>query len=441
MNACDIEIFTQGSVTEAGLPKSVIALARRLALRHGPVSITSESSGIHIYIPDPELLITDGDKELVKRHLSINAEKYLGIGRYSARGADTDEQKERNKQDYLRYRSKGLEVPCAVSMKTGHRFSVADLLHMMPLEKRKKLSGFNNVQRSITLASIRKNVVYDRFGNLVPDWVGETVPLHELPDDHPAIVYLKDRGYDPLALERQMDACYCIKAKPVDPAVGRFYRRLPGGMTASPQGRIVLSVLMNGVRWGYQSRMIDRKVNGQYFVWGDDEAWHLISVANPDGTITELFPRTEANPNGFDPPKYLNATGSERNKLLMGYDAAVEANSGRDASSTFCVLCEGPLDAAKLGSPAIAILGKSLSDFQADALAKQFNEICTVMDNDEAGRQCLNRIRAKMRERGRHVHNVPVPGNVKDAGDLSYEEAAALMRQCDPLTRTKQCRK
>lgn len=426
------DIFTSGSLTSASVSEGVMSLARALSAKHGPVNITSEASGIHIYIPDPELLVTDGMKELASKHLAINAEKYLGEGRYSARGATDDEQRKQNKSDYIKYRRQGKEVPCAVSMKTRKTYSVSELLRMLPLERRKECIGlqFKNV---VNVGMVRKNLVYDENGNLVPDWVGKTTPLHDLPADHPAIIYLKERGFDPILLEMQMKACYCYEAQPEDPAKNRFYGKLPGGMRISPQGRIILSVLMDGVRWGYQSRLIDKKVNGEYHVWGNDQQWHLIRYMGDDGTVHEVFPPTEYFPKGFAPPKYLNAPGSERNKLLMGYDAAVGAMEGRDKVNRFCVLCEGPLDAAKLGPPAIAILGKSLSDYQADALAKRFDVICTVMDRDAAGKQCLDNIRMRMRARGRRVLDVPVPDGYKDAGDLSYEEAAKLMKQCDPL--------
>lgn len=430
MNSDDI--FTSGSLTETSVSKGVMALARRLSARHGPVNITAEASGIHIYIPDPELLATDGQKELASKHLAINAEKYLGEGRYSLKGADTADQMEENKQTYIKYRKKGLEVPCAVSMKTGRRYNVSDLLKMLPLEKRKGCIGLK-YNAGVNVGAIRKNLVYDENGNLVPDWVGKTTPLSQLPEDHPAIQYLKGRGYDPVLLEYQMAACYCYEAAPEDAAKGRFYGKLPGGTRISPQGRIVLSVLMDGVRWGYQSRIIDMKKDGEYYVWGSDQQWHLIRYMDDEGVVHNTYEPDEYYPKGFDPPKYLNAPGSERNKLLMGYDAAVKVMASRPQSERFCVLVEGPLDAAKLGPPAIAILGKSLSDFQADALAKQFDVICTVMDRDAAGKQCLESIRNRMKARGRRIVNVPVPEGNKDAGDLSYEEASALMKQCDPL--------
>lgn len=431
----DEDIFITGSMTDSSVSEGIMSLARSLAKRHGPVNITSEASGIHIYIPDPDLLETDGMKELASKHLAINAEKYLGEGRYSIRGADNEEQRQQNRKDYVKYRMNNMEVPCAISMKTQQKYRVTDLLQMAPIEQRiQNLDG--KVRKEVTVGAVRKNLVYDANGNLVPDWVGATVPLSSLPDNHPAIEYLRRRGYEPILLERQMAACYCTKAFPEDPAVNRFYGKLPGGMRITPQGRIILSVLMDGVRWGYQSRLIDKTENGKYYVWGDDQKWHLIRYMNDEGAMVEVYPPDSYFPKGFAPPKYLNATGSERNKLLLGYDAAVQSMSRRPKEQRFCVLCEGPLDAAKLGTPAIAILGKSLSDFQADALARRFDIICTVMDRDAAGKQCLDNIKSRMSARGLHVRNVPVPEGVKDAGDLSYEDAYKLMQQCDPMTCT-----
>lgn len=415
------EILTTGSISESRVPKVILRLAERLAERHGTVTIAEEASGIHIHLADPEELLVSGPKELQSRHLAINAEKYFGIGRYDVDDFPTME----NKELYSKFRVKDKEVPCAVSMKTGRTFKVEDLLVMPTLQARS--SRFRDVRAgSVVVGANKRLLVKDENGNMVPEWVAEAVPLTSLPDNHPAISYLTSRGFDPGRLEEQFEACYCTKEKPESRGEGRYYSRLPGGMKNTPQGRIIFSVRMNGVRWGYQSRYIDTWAGNNHFFWSHNQQWELIERRKEDGSIEEKYPADTRFPKGFAPYKYMNATGSERNKLLMGFDAAVASQKDKPFNQRYCVLVEGPLDAGKIGPPGIALLGKSMSDFQADAIRKSFSKVFTMMDNDIAGKQCLARIQAKLPNID--VIDIKVPDEVKDVGDLSYEAVAALLK-------------
>lgn len=415
------EVLTSGSITLSRVPKVIMRLAERLAAKHGTVTIADEASGIHIHLADPEELIASGPKELQSRHLAINAEKYFGIGRY-----DVDEFPTRENKDlYAKFRVNDKEVPCAVSMKTGKTYRVEDLLNMPNLQSRSSL--FKNVSSGKVIVGANKRLlVPDEFGNMVPEWVGEAVPLTSLPANHPAITYLTSRGFDPARLEEQFEACYCTKEKPESRGEGRYYSRLPGGMKNTPQGRIIFSVRMEGVRWGYQSRYIDIWAGDNQFFWSHNHRWELIRKRLPDGSIQEKYPADTRFPKGFAPHKYMNATGSERNKLLMGFDAAVASQKDKPFNQRYCVLVEGPLDAGKIGPPGIALLGKSMSDFQAAAIRKNFSKVFTMMDNDTAGRQCFAKIHAKLPNI--EIVDIKVPDHVKDVGDLSYEEVANLLK-------------
>lgn len=424
------------------MPAEVMSLANDLAKIHGPVRIADESSGYHIYIADPELLLQRGARELdLSRglHLSVNAEKYIACfpmtkypnyhGRYDVRTNPCPQ------TQYLwdKFGSKGRSYSCASSMKTKKKYNVDVLLRMTPISRRRK--DFATVVPKITNGPSRKLQVLDEHGVLVPEWVDHTIPPFALDDDHPAVQYLVKRGFDPYLIWEQFGVVYCDKAKPEDRSVGRLYSRLPGGMRQCAQGRLVIPIMMNGSRTGYQSRLIDKTENGKYMVWSDKEEWIVVREMMPDGTMKEHFPPSTWHPEGFAPHKYLNARGSSRNKLLFGFDQAVEFNKSRERKDRFCVLCEGPLDAAKMGPPAIALLGKNLSSFQAEELLKQFSVICTCMDQDTAGGECFASIAKHLP--GRVGIDVTVPDGHKDAGELSYEEAAELVRQCDPIERQK----
>lgn len=415
------EVLTSGSISSSRVPRVIMRLAERLAARHGTVTISDEASGIHIHLADPEELIASGPKELQSRHLAINAEKYFGIGRYDVDEFPTIE----NKEMYAKYHAQDKEVPCAVSMKTGKTYRVEDLLHMPTLQARSSM--FKNVSAGkVVVGANKRLLVRDEFGNLVPEWVEEAVPLTSLPDNHPAITYLTQRGFDPAKLEKQFEACYCTKEKPESRGEGRYYSRLPGGMKNTPQGRIIFSVRMNGVRWGYQSRYIDTWAGDNHLFWSHNQQWELIERRLPDGTLYEKYPADTRFPKGFAPHKYMNATGCERNKLLMGFDAAVASQKDKPFNMRYCVLVEGPLDAGKIGPPGIALLGKSMSDFQAEAIRKNFSKVFTMMDNDAAGKQCFAKIQSKLPNID--IVDIKVPDHVKDVGDLSYEEVENLLK-------------
>lgn len=414
------EVITSGSLSALCVDPRIMRLAERLAAIHGPVTIADESSGIHIHIADPEQVLLNGMKELSSKHVCINAEKYLGIGRY-----DVDEYPTReNKELYTKYRSKGKEVPGTCSMKTGKLYSVRELLNMPKINKRLALAG--EVKSTVSIgAQSNQFLVKDENGNMVPEWVAHTIPLTKLPSNHPAIIYLKSRGFDPLALQQQFEACYCDKALPEDRSIGRYYSRLPGGMKNTPQGRIIFSVRMDGSRWGYQSRAIDMWFGDRRFFWSHNNRWELVATRNPDGTITERYPKDVRFPKGFAPHKYLNCQGSSRNRLLMGFDAAVESQKDKPFNERYCILVEGPLDAGKIGPPGIALLGKSMSDIQAEYIRKRFSKVYTMMDNDVAGEQCLRKIKTKLPNT--NIIEIKVPDRVKDVGDLSYEEVKELI--------------
>lgn len=415
-------IFTSGSLTSAAIPNEVVNLAKRLARKHGPVTITSEASGLHIYIPDPELLRTDGKKELTSKHLSINAEKYLGIGRYDLAENRTKE----NKELYQKFRREGKEVPCAISMKTKKHWSVEHLLSMLPLEKR--VAGLKDVPRTVTASDPDKHLVYDENGNLVPEWCGTTVPLSELPATHPAVTYMWQRGFDVHSLSSVYEISYCTEALPEDRAFGRYYSRLPDGYKNSPTGRIIIPIYdENNVRRGWQARCIDiTDADGNKWLWTDRETWVMTEKDGQVLGVSDTFPKGWKSVH-----KYMNARGSSRNTLLFGIKQAVAYCKDRPFKDRYCVLVEGPLDVARGGPPCIALLGKSMSPEQADIIRRNFNVVCTVMDRDEAGRQCLQRIKQQLP--GISIKELAVPPGKKDLGDCTYEEARALVTQYDPI--------
>lgn len=395
------------------IPKEVVKLAEKLERLHGQVSIHRESNGIHLHLPDPELLETDGYKELNSRHLTVNAEKYLGIGRYDVDNYPTNE----NHLFWRKYRSLNKEVPCASSMKTGKQYSVDMLLHMLPIEKRGL--NFDKIRHGVIKGSNgAANLVDDGTGTMVPDWCGVTVPLSLLDVNHPAAQYMINRGFDLINLSDVFGLCYCTSAAPENRAKEIYYPRLAGNLKNTHEGRIIIPVWMDGHRTGYQSRVIDLvdTATDSKYIWQNNK----FNPIKKNGVF--LYPEKE-----IKIQKYRNATGSSRNNMLFGYDQAVRWNKlmGNSKENSIAILVEGPLDAAKIGPPAIAMLGKSLSDTQSTFIKKAFGKIITVGDQDKAGREAVKDIHSKLQ--GYPIDDLTVPYG-KDAGALSYDEARNLVK-------------
>lgn len=416
----DDQLSVAGEITVADIPDEIKALAQNLSHIHGQVLVTSESSGRHLYIPDPELISQDGEKELYSKHMAINADKYFGLGKWNVDEYPTKE----NRELYNNYRSKGREVPCAMSMKTGRRTTVQELLHILPIEQR--LHMVRPIQKKVITgdSTTDKHLVYDEHGNLVPEGPGHTVPLSSLPDAHPAREYLRQRGYDPDLLEKQYGVAYCDEALPEDRSVGRFWSKLPGGYKNSPQGRIIFPIIdAKGVKRGWQARAIDYSDgNGNRWFWTDQQTWIQIEK---DGV--DLF-GSEKDPQGFKKlRKYLNARGFNRNQAAFGIWQAVQLAKSLPYEQRICYVMEGAMDAAKGGPPCIALLGKSMSDDQAMVVRSHFAKVVLVADQDRAGKDFVRCISKKLEDMP--ILQATLPEGKKDLGDCSYTEAAAILHQ------------
>jgi len=98
-------------------------------------------------------------------------------------------------------------------------------------------------------------------------------------------------------------------------------------------------------------------------------------------------------------PHYLYAEGMKKSDCLFGYDIAQDFMG--------CVLVEGVFDALRVGYPAIAILGKYISNSQIELLRRaKFNRITVMLDSDAI---CESTIVCKKLEPHFDVHQVCLP--------------------------------
>jgi hypothetical protein len=388
--------------SHAHAPEAVQQLAERLKLRHGDVRICREKSGWHLYFASPAGLQQDGRIELTKKHLAVNAEKYLAIGAYA-------KQRGTYSQDRV-----------AQCMKTGKTWPISELLQMPTLAER----GIpEKAQARVSVSDTSKSLVRDANGNMVPDVPGVTVPLAQLPPGHPAIQYLTQRGFSIPALEAQFRACFCVQEAPEDATLSRWYRKGPMGFKDTPQNRIIFYVDVQGVCKGWQARYLECEVDGlKYVLHPYTNQWVAVARRQEKGKPIPLPGYEE-----FDLSKYKTAFGARRNEIVMGFDAAVRWNQEQRKAKPVGIVVEGPLDAARAGPPGMAVLGKSLSDNQAALMATAFRRFILVADNDTAGQTAKTKWKNALSEFASDIISVDVPSQYKDLGEMPAAAAAAFL--------------
>jgi hypothetical protein len=396
-------LLARGGARIEAYPEDVRRLAEALSRIHGDVDVTTESHGIHLYMADPGLLMTDGIKELRSKHLAINASKYFGLGEW----------------EKLTPKARDKVGNC---MKDQHViYRVSDLLNMRPLAAR---DIPNAGPGRVRISSSTAVMIQDEHGNTIPDHPGTVVPVVDLPDDHPAVFYLKWRGYDLELLWKMFRASWCEEEAP-EIRGRRGYMRLVDGWMNTPQGRIIFYGDVRGVQTLWQGRMLEYvdETGLCHFVfhpyrrqWVQD-AWRL----SPTVPWQWLAPYNTLDDQGTliwkSLAKYYNARGGSR--TACGFDAAVAWNRSRRRQSRFAVAVEGPLDAGRIGQPAIAIVGKFMSQMQAELLASEFQWVLLGYDNDEAGRSQREKATAVLGAAGVRVQAVYASASVNDWGEMS----------------------
>lgn len=383
------------------LSRDQTALLSKLTRIHGPVRLSREKSGLHFNFASPEGIKRDGAIELQKRHCSLNADKYV---------------KDPKKNDMV-----------GMCHKYNIKYSVSELLSMLDLYQR--IPNNTKVDFRPNRIDFRAYLSYDKYGNAIPESVGTVIPVTELSEDHPAIIYLKTRkggAFDPIKLYEHFRLSYCSKHNPE-----RKYTIMPNGFTKSPEGRIVFFMDQHGKERGWQARLIEIDHEHKKYYWNPfKEAFLPVYIKSshlPDNQRDKNSKNIEkewtllspyADFEKFTMPKYLIATGSERNTVLLGFDGANKLAKDKGFRGLF--LCEGPMDAARIyqcGYPAAAVMGKYISKNQANLAANSFDFVVSVSDNDSAGSDFLDWFNKTFTNIGIPVYNLIVPDPYKDAGE------------------------
>lgn len=408
-----MSLLTTSDLSVLELPPKVKALAHALEKKHGVVQVSRGGNGLEMRMASPAVLAIEGAEELEKRHLYVNAERFLGIGQWKSKVGTYI-------ADYSGH-----------CVKTGQAFKVSDLLRMPDLEAR----GYGNRRSSeVNVLNTRRVLIYDEAGNRVPPGPGRVIPIHKLPDDHVAVVYLKSRGYDLMLLDQQFRCGWCEVERPVDRAMGIYWKHLPKGFKRTPQGRIIFFADIEGVCQGYQGRIPEVTSGKAKSYWHPyDNEWVHCESWCEDKKKWVPVPEIERSNLGWDIAKYFTGPNVARSEILLGFDAAIRWNKVFRIDQPVVIVTEGPLDAARWGAPAIAQMGKFLSVRQADLIAQNFARVIYVMDSDSAGRQAAQKVEARFGGRVQ-IFIVQLPKlksgtnlKVKDPGDLEDAQAWDLV--------------
>lgn len=426
-------------IPRSGVPEVILELAQALMQRHGDVLVSREKNGLHLNLACPACLGKEGRDELTKRHLAVNAEKYFGLGKKWGTGNTT-------RQAFTRER-------VGKCMKCNRVYEMQELLDWPTLAER-------NIQDS------SRGRVSTTDGSL---WLVPWIPPQGLPPGMPPIMvpggpgdgswdalvpvnhpqcpdvarqYLYGRGFETQEdfdeLYAQMRVSFCVREWAADAGQGgRKYRRLPGGFQDSPQGRIIFFCDIGGIPRGWQGRIIEHQVEVQggtrhWFYNGQSHQWACVFDKSPQGTV---FHHGFNNPDfKWNPSKYRTANGTSKNEVIFGVDAALEWNRQfRAGLAPLGFLTEGPLDAGCLGRPAMAAIGKYISDEQARLLGSLFATIILIPDNDTAGEESLE---DNVKTLSKHVKvilwrlpTVLDGKKIKDMGDVPRKTALAMKNQ------------
>jgi hypothetical protein len=405
-------------------------LAEALARVHGFVSTRREESGDHFYLPCPICVEMDGRKELKSRHFAINVDQYFGIGVHALQRLAGTKTKARGK--------KKTAENCTLCMKNGaHQFTVETLLRMPTLEQR----GWPDIKPQVSgTPGKEKYLVPDDMGNMIPDHPGKVIGIQGIPNNHPIHEFLSTRRYDMVQLNGHIRIAYCLEQAPEGEQYGnRFYRSHTDNWKSTPQGRVIFYVDMPGrngmVQRGWQARYLEisedlpngRKRTRVWHPYRQEWNW----IHDDQGELLPIYGGT-----WWPPVKYLTAPGSSRNNTLMGYPSVVAAAQSRaHVEIPTCVICEGPLDAARFPGYGLAVLGKFLSENQILLISARFRRVIIAFDNDKAGLEATKGAELSLGTAGiptvrfwtEEEYAAGQNGWKMDAGAMTYGEARERM--------------
>ncbi len=200
---------------------------------------------------------------------------------------------------------------------------------------------------------------------------GAVIPLDALPPGHPAVAYLRGRGFDPAELARLYNVGFCDTAGTGQSLAG---------------GRVIVPIEMDGTLVGWQARFVG------------DRNWKACPV-----------------------PKYLTMSGMSVKSTLYNYDNA--------RRRPLVVLVEGVTDVWAVGPAGVALFGKSINFTQRRILETTLGDrpLAVMLDGDaQRENDAVTRSLAGLLRGG--VVRVTLPPG-RDPADFGREELGLMIRR------------
>lgn len=413
-------------------PEEIRRLAERLSIAQGAqVRLTSERSGFHIYLPCPACLETHGSRETRDPKYAINATKWML--------AKTGDMPIASVSSMMQAEGDRIGICMRTRQsRSPHFFSLSELEHMGTVSER--FPDIDTRARLVDSSSPDERESYwlpdPRTGKLCPPPAGEVIAITSLPEDHPAIEFVRARGFTPEGLWRQFRAGFCETQFPEDKERRIFYPRFPGGWRDTPQHRLIFHALVDGVPLSWQARVIEKSTDHEKLMlhpYAKPFEWSAVSSRTnlaspwiPQGAFAEVDQDGDIR---FNPSKYRTAKHSIRQP--MGWDAAVNDSvfAGAIEDVKIAVLTEGPFDAARVGPGGLAVMGASMSHEWAQRIAETFHLVLLAFDNDKVGQQANEKLPAMLYAAASNsrvpllqmVEIVAADSSGKDLGDMSQD--------------------
>lgn len=421
------------SVSGVNAPQAVLEFAKKMSAAQGcKVKITKERSGYHLYMPCPDCLETHGKRELSDPKYSINLTKHLGL---------LDDDTDLMFQDWTeientRERRSGV-CQRTRSQAKPHMFCVSDLLRMSTVTQRHPdIMTAASVAFDGDASERESHWEPDSItGVLCPPPPGTIKLLKDLPADHPARYYIEQRGFNVDVLHDMFRVAWCEREYPYGQN-GIYYRRMPGQWKDTPQGRIIFHGLVENTPVIWQGRVLEAVSEdglAHYYWHPYQQRWDLIETrAHNKAAWMRQPPFNEVNEEQryeWQPSKYK--TAKYGNRFVAGWDAAIRESRNSDYS--WCCICEGPLDAGRVGPGGLAVFGSSLPADAAKKIVENFQIVITAFDNDAAGVAATNTVHRQLNAVSARnpammeLAQMQIPSG-KDLGEMKQDVADELLQ-------------
>jgi hypothetical protein len=324
----------------------------------------------------------------------------------------------------------------ATCMKEGTGYKGKTLLGMPPVSTRlkQKVSTTLFVLNSTSKEHILEE---DEHGNKFPFGPGECIPLKDLKPDHMARWYLENRGYDVGFLYDKFRTSFCKTELTPTTENGVYYPYLIKDWKDTPQGRVVFFGYMNGIRKGWQARLIEAEDDEGNIYYYHPYKHEMVKVATGKGKSGKPHFIPELTPAKFKwpPSKYKNGTGQSKSGIWMGYDPYIEHIKDIPRKDRHAVLTEGPLDAARFGFEGLPMCGPTVSYVQASKIKESTDLVFYARDNDDTGKASVTKAVEMLSSVGLQVVLIAPPDKYKDFGEMSDKKCESIIKNNWPKSK------